>query len=37
VITWALATPRDFDAVLVVLAVLTLGGGMILLAARGRR
>lgn len=37
VITWALATPRDFDAVLIVLAVLTLGGGMILLAARGRR
>ena len=37
VLTWTLATPRDFDAVLVVLAVLTLGGGVLILGARGRR
>lgn len=36
-LTWALATPTDFDAVLLVLAGLTLCGGMIILATRGRR
>ena len=37
VLTWMLATPRDFDAVLIVLIVLTLGGGLLILGARGRR
>jgi MFS family permease len=36
-LTWALATPTDFDAVMLVLAALTLCGGLIILAARGRR
>jgi MFS family permease len=36
-LTWLLATPTDFDAVMLVLAALTLGGGAIILAARGRR
>lgn len=36
-LTWALATPTDFDAVMLVLAALTLCGGGIILAARGRR
>ncbi|WP_380780571.1 MFS transporter [Sphingomonas sp. R86520] len=36
-LTWALATPTDFDAVMLVLAALTLCGGVIILAARGRR
>jgi len=35
-LTWALATPTDFDAVMLVLAALTLCGGGIILAARGR-
>ena len=35
--TWSLATPSDFDAVMAVLAALTLCGGGIILAARGRR
>ncbi len=36
-LTWWLATPTDFDAVLIVLAVLTVGGGLAMLAVRGRR
>ncbi|KQO08919.1 MFS transporter [Sphingomonas sp. Leaf242] len=36
-LTWSLATPRDFHAVLLVLAALTLCGGLIILATRGRR
>lgn len=36
-LTWLLATPSDFDAVLLVLAALTLCGGFVILAARGRR
>jgi MFS-type transporter involved in bile tolerance (Atg22 family) len=36
-LTWWLATPTDFDAVLIVLAVLTIGGGLAMLAVRGRR
>ncbi|MGA1798885.1 MFS transporter [Sphingomonas sp. 4RDLI-65] len=36
-LTWALATPTDFDVVMLVLAALTLCGGGIILAARGRR
>lgn len=36
-LTWALATPTDFDSVMLVLAALTLCGGVIILAARGRR
>lgn len=36
-LTWALATPADFDAVMLVLAALTLSGGVVILAARGRR
>ena len=36
-LTWALATPTDFDAVMLVLAALTLCGGGTILAARGRR
>jgi hypothetical protein len=36
-LTWALATPTNFDAVMLVLAALTLCGGLIILAARGRR
>ncbi|MDD1450103.1 hypothetical protein NHF48_002620 [Sphingomonas sp. H160509] len=35
-LTWALATPTDFDSVMLVLAALTLCGGGIILAARGR-
>lgn len=34
---WTLATPRDFHVVMLVLAALTLCGGLIILAARGRR
>jgi len=36
-LTWALATPTDFRAVMLVLAALTLCGGLIILFARGRR
>jgi MFS family permease len=36
-LTWGLATPTDFDTVMLVLAALTLCGGGIILAARGRR
>lgn len=36
-LTWSLATPKDFHAVMLVLAALTLCGGLIILAARGRR
>lgn len=36
-LTWTLATPTDFHAVMLVLAALTLCGGLIILAARGRR
>ncbi|WP_176499103.1 MFS transporter [Sphingomonas sp. HMP9] len=36
-LTWTLATPTDFHAVMLVLAALTLCGGLIMLAARGRR
>lgn len=36
-LAWTLATPRDFDAVMLVLAVLTFGGGVAILAVRGRR
>lgn len=36
-LTWTLATPRDFRVVMLVLAALTLCGGLIILAARGRR
>ncbi|UVO49731.1 MFS transporter [Sphingomonas sp. SUN019] len=36
-LAWLLATPRDFDAVMLMLAVLTLGGGVAILAVRGRR
>ena len=36
-LTWTLATPRDFHVVMLVLAALTLCGGLIILAARGRR
>lgn len=36
-LTWALATPRDFDAVMLVLAGLTLLGGLLVPAIRHRR
>ena len=36
-VTWLLATPRDFDAALLVLAGLTLCGGLLVLGVRGRR
>jgi MFS family permease len=36
-LTWLLATPADFDAVLLVLAALTMCGGFVILAAKGRR
>lgn len=36
-LTWALATPRDFSAALAVLAALSLGGGLTVLGVRGRR
>ncbi|MGY4397160.1 MFS family permease [Sphingomonas sp. UYAg733] len=36
-LTWLLATPRDFDAVMLTLAGLTLCGGLAILAVRGRR
>ncbi|WP_445190804.1 MFS transporter [Sphingomonas sp. Tas61C01] len=36
-LTWLLATPADFDAVLLVLAALTLCGGFVIQAATGRR
>ncbi len=35
-LTWWLATPRDFSALMLSLAALTVGGGVLLLAARGR-
>lgn len=35
-LTWQLATPRDFDAVMLTLAGLTLCGGVAILAVRGR-
>jgi MFS family permease len=34
-LAWLLATPRDFDALMLALAALTLCGGMAILAARG--
>ena len=37
VLTWLLATPADFATLLLVLAALTLCGGVVILAARGRR
>ena len=37
VLTWALATPRDFGAVMLVLAGLTLLGGLLVPAIRHRR
>ncbi len=36
-LTWALATPSDYDAVMLVLAALTLCGGLTVLAAHRRR
>lgn len=36
-LAWALATPADFSAVLVVLAALTLAGGAAMMAVRSRR
>lgn len=36
-LTWALATPHDFDALMLVLAALTLAGGLTILGVRGRR
>lgn len=36
-LTWALATPTDFDGVMLVLAALTLCGGLVILFAQGRR
>lgn len=36
VLTWSLATPNDFRAVLLALAVLTLTGGLAMLATRAR-
>lgn len=35
-LTWVLATPSDFGGVMLVLAALVLGGGIIMLATRGR-
>lgn len=35
-LTWTLATPHDFTALLVVLAILTLGGGLAVLPVRAR-
>lgn len=37
VLTWWLASPRDFHAVMAILAVLTLIGSVTILAVRGRR
>lgn len=36
-LTWALATPRDFSPVMLMLAGLTLLGGLLVLAIRHRR
>ena len=36
-LTWLLATPQDFDAVMLVLGGLTLCGGVVILAVQGRR
>lgn len=36
-LTWELATPRDFGAVMFALAALALGGGVVMLGVRGRR
>jgi len=36
-LTWLLAAPRDFDAVMLTLAGLTLAGAFVILAVRGRR
>lgn len=36
-LTWLLAAPRDFDAVMLTLAVLTLAGALVILGVRGRR
>lgn len=36
-LAWMLATPRDFSAVLLVLAALTLAGGLAMLGVRSRR
>lgn len=36
-LTWSLATPRDFDTLMLVLAGLALCGGLAILAVRGRR
>lgn len=36
-LTWLLATPRDFGAVMLALAALSLASGLVILAVRGRR
>lgn len=36
-LTWALATPRDFGAVMMTLVGLTFCGGLVMLGVRGRR
>lgn len=36
-LAWLLATPRDFTALMLTLAALTLAGGLLTLAAQGRR
>ncbi|WP_440523953.1 MFS transporter [Sphingomonas sp.] len=36
-LTWSLASPRDFTSVMVLLAVLVLCGGLAMLGVRGRR
>lgn len=36
-LAWRLATPHDFDALLGVLALLTLAGGLLILPAKGRQ
>lgn len=36
-LTWALASPRDFTMVMALLAVLVLAGGLTMLGVRGRR
>ncbi|WP_332908764.1 MFS transporter [Sphingomonas mollis] len=37
ILTWLLATPQDFDAVMLLLAVLTLTGGVVMLGVRQYR
>ena len=36
-LAWALATPSDFTALMLALAGLTIGGGLLILAAQGRQ